>query len=339
MTGAAEQPLIEVRSATKAFRLRGSTNSTSRGGSFVAIDDVSLEILRGETLGCVGETGSGKSTLGRMILNLIPVDRGEILFDGRRIDNLASQEMRPLRREMQIVFQDSLQAMNPRRSVAQNLIQPLLNFGVSHGEATARMTEILTLVGIDARHADRYPHEFSGGQCQRMGIARALMLQPRFVFLDEPVSALDVSIQAQIINLLLEIKQRFGLTYLFVSHDLAIVRYIADRVVVLYHGRIVEIGDSDAIYASPLHPYTQALSAAALTEDNPDGWLQVARAKSGQADEDRSTRPQAGLGKGCIYARVCPHRSSLCEENSPDLRKVAATRYVACHLMEGRECA
>lgn len=330
MTCDPERPLIEVRHATKRFSLRRGS-----GGSFVAIDNVSFDIARGETLGCVGETGSGKSTLGRMILNLVVVDGGEVRYEGRRVDTLRPSEMRPLRRELQIVFQDSLQAMNGRRSVAANLIQPLLNFGVPRASAHARLAETLALVGLDSAHAARYPHEFSGGQCQRMGIARALMMQPRFIFLDEPVSALDVSIQAQIINLLIEIKQRFDLTYLFVSHDLGIVRYMSDRVIVLYRGRIVEIGESDAVYTAPLHPYTRALSAAALTEENSHGWEEVGRQFGALAEADAVTHDRgARHGTGCIYAHACPHRHGRCDADVPELRKVAPRRFVACHLID-----
>lgn len=335
MTQAIERPLIQVRGVTKRFTRRKRFGAARDSGSFVAIDNVSFDIARGETVGCVGETGSGKSTLGRMILNLVTVDEGEITFDGKRTDALGPADMRPLRREMQIVFQDSLQAMNGRRSVAENLIQPLLNFGISRASAYERLTETLALVGLDVSQAGRYPHEFSGGQCQRMGIARAMMVQPRFVFLDEPVSALDVSIQAQIINLLLEIKQRFDLTFLFVSHDLGIVRYVSDRIVVLYHGRVVEIGDSDALHASPLHPYTQALNAAALTAENRDGWLQVARQSGMLAESELATADATtAFHSGCIYARSCPHRHARCDERAPDLREIAPRRYVACHLAD-----
>jgi oligopeptide/dipeptide ABC transporter ATP-binding protein len=330
------QPLVEVRTASARFAMRGTMAFWRRPDSFVAIDRATFDITQGETLGCVGETGSGKSTLGRMILNLVPVSGGEIRFDGRRIDSLGPEQARPLRREMQIVFQDSLQAMNPRRTVAQNMIQPLLNFGTPRAEALGRMAEMLALVGLDAAQADRYPHEFSGGQCQRMGIARALMLRPRFIFLDEPVSALDVSIQAQIVNLLLEIKRRFDLTYLFVSHDLAIVRYVSDRIIVLYHGRIVEVGNSDEVHAAPIHPYTQALSAAALTGESADGWLDVARTTGTLIDGDRPERAiRAASGNGCIYARSCPHCWQRCEQEVPALRQVGPGRFVACHLADG----
>lgn len=325
-----QQPLIEVRSARKTFAQRGEGLGAAR--MFVAVDDVSFGIWAGETVGCVGETGSGKSTLGRMILNLTPIDGGEIRFDGRRIDTLSAPEMRPLRREMQIVFQDSLQAMNGRRTVAENLIQPLLNFGMSRADACARLAETMSLVGLDVAHAERYPHEFSGGQCQRMGIARAMMGQPRFVFLDEPVSALDVSIQAQIVNLLLDLKQRFGLTYLFVSHDIGIVRYFSDRIIVLYHGCVVEIGGSDALYASPLHPYSQALRAAALSEENHDSWIQVARQAATLSDGDGQPT-EITHGAGCIYAKACPRRHPRCIERVPLLREVAPGRFVACHLV------
>lgn len=335
MTPAVVQPLVRVRGVTKRFTRRRRPGAARDTGSFVAIDNVTFDIARGETVGCVGETGSGKSTLGRMILNLVSVDEGEITFDGKRIDTLSPVGMRPLRREMQIVFQDSLQAMNGRRSVAENLIQPLLNFGLSRARAYERLAETLALVGLDVAQAGRYPHEFSGGQCQRMGIARAMMVQPRFVFLDEPVSALDVSIQAQIINLLLDIKRRFDLTFLFVSHDLGIVHHVSDRIVVLYHGRVVEIGDSDVLHASPVHPYTQALNAAALTAESRDGWLRVAKQSGMLAESDLATiAAAAAFSGGCIYARSCPHRHARCEEQAPELREIAPRRFVACHLAD-----
>jgi len=253
------QSLLEIRSLSKSFPIREGTVVRRKVGEVVAVDDVSFDVFEGETLGCVGGSGSGKSTLGRLILNLIPADRGSVRLDGVDLVGLSATEMRRYRRGFQIVFQDPLHSLNPRRTVAENIARPLLNFDVPREEAKARVDELLDLVGLNPAHANRYPHEFSGGQCQRIGIARALALKPRFLFLDEPVSALDVSIQAQILNLLKDLQNALNLTYLFVAHDLKVVKHFSDRIIVLYHGRIVEIGGSDEVYHEPKHPYTRSL--------------------------------------------------------------------------------
>ncbi|MDP9136910.1 MAG: ABC transporter ATP-binding protein, partial [Pseudomonadota bacterium] len=270
----------------------------------------------------------GKSTLGRLILNLIPCDAGEVRFDGARIDTLPRTKMRPYRRDMQVVFQDPLHALNPRRTVAENISLPLVNFGEPRKAITSRIAELLDMVGLNPEHANRYPHEFSGGQCQRIGIARALSLNPRFVFLDEPVSALDVSIQAQILNLLMELRQRLNLTYLFVTHDLKIVRQLADRIIVLYRGHIVESSATSELYDNPLHPYSRALLDSILRVETDDRWRRLAA----RTEDDEPDEPSDSSVAGCIYAATCPERFSPCRTVAPRLSAAGGSREVSCHL-------
>jgi ABC-type glutathione transport system ATPase component len=264
-------PLIETVALAKSFRVKGPAGTAD----LPAVVDVHLAIVPGRTLGCVGGSGSGKSTLGRLILGLIPPDSGRVLFRGRDLTLLRPSEARPLRRELGIVFQDPMLSLNPRRTVGQNLARPLLNFGATRATARERVRELMRTVGLEPRLADRYPNEFSGGQCQRLAIARALALEPSFVFLDEPVSALDVSVQAQILNLLMDLQERLGLAYLFVTHDLRLIRHVAPDLIVMRHGRIVEAGPSDAIYATPKHAYTRALLSGVLRLDAPFDWNAV----------------------------------------------------------------
>jgi len=327
--------LIEVRGLRKRFRLgrRGWTRRPAR--EVIAVEDVSFDIREGETLGCVGGSGSGKSTLGRLILNLLPADAGSVRFDGVDLARLSRREMRPYRCHLQIVWQDPLQALNPRRTVAENMARPLLNFGASHRDALGRVRELLELVGLDPTHANRYPHEFSGGQCQRIVIARALALRPRFLFLDEPVSALDVSIQAQILNLLKDLQERFRLTYLFVAHDLKIVKHFSDRIIVLYHGRAVEAGPSEALYHRPLHPYSRALLDAVLTVDGDERWRRVAAERGTRIPDDEEQAADLHDASACVYARSCPERFEPCSRRAPALEPAlegAARQQVACHL-------
>ncbi len=330
-------PLIEVRGLCKTFPIREGVIIRRKIGEVVAVDDVSFDIPKGATLGCVGGSGSGKSTLGRLILNLISADAGSVRLDGVELVGLTPAEMRPYRRDMQIVFQDPLHSLNPRRTVAENIARPLLNFDVSHGDATARVRELLDVVGLDPAHANRYPHELSGGQCQRIAIARALALNPRFLFLDEPVSALDVSIQAQILNLLKDLQERFDLTYLFVVHDLKIVKHFSDRIIVLYHGRVVEVGDSDEVYRDAKHPYSQTLLDSVLSIDDDESWEQAARRTGTLADDedrDSALRAAASARRGCIYAATCSERFQPCSVATPPLREVERGHLVACHLYD-----
>ena len=327
--------LLELRNLRKTFAVNAGTMFRRRVGQVVAVDDVSFDIYSGETVGCVGGSGSGKSTLGRLILNLIRADSGEVKLDGAPISNLTAATMRPIRKDLQIVFQDPLDALNPRRTVAENIARPLLNFQVPSQEIARRVRELLSLVGLNPDHANRYPHEFSGGQCQRAGIARALALGPRFMFLDEPVSALDVSIQAQILNLLKDLKDKLGLTYLFVAHDLKIIKYFCDRIVVLHHGRVVEVGHSEDVYNDPLHPYTQALLQSVLTIHSEGAWEKVAEQTGVLADDESqesALKAAAAARAGCIYVGACPHRFEPCTKVTPQVREVRPSHHAACHL-------
>jgi oligopeptide transport system ATP-binding protein len=259
---AAGEPLVVVDDLHKYFPVTAGLFQR-RVGDVKAVDGVSFAIRRGETLGLVGESGSGKTTAGRTLLRLVDVTGGSIRFDGTEIAHLSRAALRPLRKEMQIIFQDPYASLNPRMTVGSIVREPLTIHGLATGRAAeARVQDLLRMVGLQPYHANRYPHEFSGGQRQRIGIARALAVDPQFIVADEPVSALDVSIQAQVINLLQELQQRLGLTYLFIAHDLSVVRHISDRVAVMYVGKIVEIADQEQLYRNPLHPYTQALLSA-----------------------------------------------------------------------------
>jgi peptide/nickel transport system ATP-binding protein/oligopeptide transport system ATP-binding protein len=323
------EPLIRARGLSKSFPVWSGTFRRRKIGEVVAVKDIDLDIQPGEVLGCVGETGSGKSTLGRLILNLIRPDSGEVRFDGTRIDNLAPARLRAYRRDMQVVFQDPLHALNPRRTVAENISLPLVNFGESRKVITRRVAELLDMVGLNPAHANRYPHEFSGGQCQRIGIARAIALNPRFVFLDEPVSALDVSVQAQILNLLMELRRRLNLTYLFVTHDLKIVRQLADRIIVLYHGHIVESSATRELYDSPYHPYSRALLDSILRVESDDRWRRMAA----RAEGEDLAEPSGPSSAGCIYVASCPERFEPCRM-APRLTAKGQGRAVACHLYD-----
>ena len=338
-------PLIEVRDLSKSFPIREGLLVRRQTGAVVAVDDVSFDIPAGATLGCVGGSGSGKSTLGRLILNLIEADSGSIRLDGAELVGLTPAEMRHHRREMQIVFQDPLHSLNPRRTVAENIARPLLNFDEAPRRAAERVRELLDIVGLEPAHANRYTHEFSGGQCQRIAIARALALNPRFLFLDEPVSALDVSIQAQILNLLKDLQAAFKLTYLFVAHDLELVRFFSDRMIVLYHGRIVEAGESEEVYRNARHPYSRTLLESVLGIDGDDSWERAAERTGTLADdEDRESalRAAASAREGCIYSATCSEVFAPCAKLRPPLREVDPGHAVAWQLYgagSGREDA
>jgi len=253
-----DDSLIKVEGVSKEYRKRDVRIT-------LAVDDVSFDVMRGETFGLVGQSGGGKTTLGLMVLGLLEPTKGEIRFDGQRVDGVGEKVNRPRRRHMQMVSQNPLEALNPTKTVGQSIELPLINFNSdSRRERTNRVSELLELVGLEAKTAQRYPHEFSGGQAQRICIARALALEPAFIFLDEPVSALDVSIQAQILNLLKDLQEQIGLTYLFVAHDMSVVKFMSDRMAVMQNGKIVEIGTVEDIVQNPKSPYTQALLASVL---------------------------------------------------------------------------
>ncbi|WP_373504554.1 ABC transporter ATP-binding protein [Aestuariivirga sp.] len=314
--------ILTVSALTKHF----TVGSMLSGGRKVvkAVDGVSFSIKRGEVLGLVGESGSGKSTVGRTILRLSPPTSGSISFDGQDITNLGRSALRPIRRKMQMVFQDPFSSLNPRMTVEELLTSPLKIHGLSTepGARQKRVAELLDLVGLSANHASRFPHEFSGGQRQRIGIARALAVQPDFLVADEPVSALDVSIQAQVVQLLLEIRKRFGLSILFIAHDLAVVGYICDRIAVMYLGRIVEIAPTAELFRMPRHPYSEALFSAAPVADP-----KVKRQRimlSG--DIPSPLNPPSG----CSFRTRCRYATPECAAAVPPLREVAPGHFKAC---------
>jgi oligopeptide/dipeptide ABC transporter ATP-binding protein len=312
----ADTALVNAQDLRKSF-----TRERSQGGMDRVIDQISLRIHRGEIVGLVGESGSGKSTLGRMILGLVPPTEGWVRYDGVDIWSLSAAARCSMRAKAQMVFQDPLGALNPRRTIAENIELPLINFGWPGRERRRRVEDVLLQVGLNPAHTGRFPHQFSGGQCQRAVIARAIALKPEFLFLDEPVSALDVSVQAQILNLLADLRRSAHLTYLFVSHDLRVVRHLCDRTAVLYHGQLVELAASQDIYDRPLHPYTRALRMAVLDD-------------SANADvaPSANTDPKAtATHAGCRYAAQCPLRREVCLRERPPLLEWASGRWIACH--------
>jgi oligopeptide/dipeptide ABC transporter ATP-binding protein len=322
--------LIEATGVTKHYPVETGGWLHRQTTPLRAVDGVALTMQAGETLGLVGESGCGKSTLGRLLIRLIPATSGKILFDGIDILSLNPRELREARRSMQIIFQDPYGALNPRMTVQDIIMEPLLIHGARPGAAArAKVAEMLSLVGLPARAAECFPHEFSGGQRQRVGIARALVLHPRFVVADEPVSALDVSIQAQIVNLLADLQHELGLTYLFIAHDLGVVKHISTRVAVMYLGKIVESADKRALYAEPRHPYTQALIAA-VPVTHPAQRTEVRKRRQRlTGDIPSALHPPSG----CRFHTRCPHVMPVCREFEPRVIEPATGHQVACHLV------
>ncbi len=317
--------LVRADHLSKHYPIHTGTLRRRVTGAVRAVDGVSFTIARGETLALVGESGCGKSTTGRLLMRLIEPTGGTVRFDGTELSELDARQLRVSRRRMQLIFQDPGSAFNPRMTVAALIAEPMRLAGMDGGACRARVHELLPLVGLAAEHASRYPHEFSGGQRQRIGIARALALRPDFVVCDEPVSALDVSVQAQVVNLLMDLQRDFGLTYLFISHDLRVVRHVADRVAVMYLGRIVEIADKASLYRTPRHPYTQALLSA-VPAHRPG----AARPRTEVLGEIASAR---AVPPGCRYHTRCPAALPICRTDDPALRDLGGGHQAACHLL------
>jgi len=319
-----DNPLLETREVFKHYPITGGV-FLRQIASVKALDGVSLKIFPGETLGLVGESGCGKSTLGRLVLRLEEPTRGDILFEGESILAYDSGRMRALRKEMQIIFQDPFSSLNPRKNVAHIVGEPLLVNGMKkRQEREARVLELLKVVGLKREHMRRYPHQFSGGQRQRIGVARALSLNPKLIICDEAVSALDVSIRGQVINLLQDLQEEFGLTYLFISHDLSVVEHISDRVAVMYLGKLMELADSETLYQDPIHPYTLALLSAAPVPDPKRKKNRMVL--SGDVPSPIHPPP------GCRFHTRCLYTKDICKQEEPSFKEIRKNHFAACHL-------
>jgi len=313
------ETLVEIKNLKKYFK--------AKDGILKAVDNVSFNIYRGETLGLVGESGCGKTTCGRTILGMYSATDGEVLFEGRNVHTMSKKEKRELTKEAQIIFQDPYASLNPRMTVGDIVAEGIDIHNIRNGNGKyQKVNELLAMVGLNKEHANRFPHEFSGGQRQRIGIARALAIDPKFIVCDEPISALDVSIQAQIVNLLIKLQNEMGLTYLFIAHDLSMVRHISDRVGVMYLGCLVELAESDELYENPQHPYTKALLSAIPI---PDPKFEKARHRiilEGEVPSPVNPKP------GCRFRARCKYAKPICGEEQPVLKKVSHAHFAACHL-------
>jgi oligopeptide transport system ATP-binding protein len=319
------EQLLEVSGLKKYFPITGGVFDRKKG-EVKAVDDVSFYVKKGETLGIVGESGCGKSTTGRLLMRLIEASEGKIVFEDKDITSMSKSELRKIRRDIQMVFQDPYASLNPRHSVEKILEEPLIVHGIgTKEERKKKVREMLKVVGLSSYHAKRYPHQFSGGQRQRIGIAKALMTKPKLIIADEPVSALDVSIQAQVLNLMKDIQKEFQLTYIFIAHDLGVVRHISDRVGVMYLGRLIELADSEELYENPKHPYTQALLSAVPVPD-PDIKRETTLI---QGELPSPANPPSG----CAFHTRCSQCMDICKTTRPEERNLNG-HYVACHLFK-----
>ncbi len=315
---------LEVKNLRKSFRLTDSLGRAA--GQLVAVDNLSLSIQQGETLGLVGESGCGKSTTGKLILQLLQSDAGQVIFDGEDLTQLSPRQMRPYRRRIQMIFQDPFSSLNPRMTVGSILSEPLLIHRLAPPrQVRDRVIELLEKVGLTAEHEQRYPHEFSGGQRQRVGIARALAVEPQLIIADEPVSALDLSVQAQILNLLQGFQQEHNLSYLFIAHDLAVIEHVSDRIAVMYLGKIVELTSADELYKNPRHPYTEALLNAVPVPD-PD----QPRPTALKGEIPSPVNPPSG----CYFHPRCPYADDRCRQQQPELLDIGNKHLVACYYSE-----
>ncbi|CAM3273948.1 dipeptide ABC transporter ATP-binding protein [Filibacter tadaridae] len=319
------QNLLEVHNIKKYFPIKKKLFSKKK--EFIkAVDGISFTVKKGETLSIVGESGCGKSTTGRVLMKLLEATEGKIVFEGNDITGLSDDEIRPLRKEFQMVFQDPYASLNPRLTVKEIIEEPLIVHNIDKAKRADRVVELLEVVGLNKYHANRYPHEFSGGQRQRIGIARALAVNPKLIIADEPVSALDVSIQSQILNLLKDLQEKYDLTYIFIAHDLSVVEHISDRVAVMYLGRLVELTTRDELFATPLHPYTKALLSAVPVPDP--------TVKRNRIILKGDIPSPAAPPSGCTFHTRCPFAQDRCREQIPEFREIEKEHFVACHFAE-----
>ena len=317
--------LLEIKGLKKYFPMKNFFGA--KVGELKAVDDVSFEIYKGETFGLVGESGCGKSTLGRTILQMLRPDAGEVIYGGKDIANLPKSQWRELREKLQIIFQDPYSALNPNWTVRELISEPLKNAGMNREQCDARVRELLKLVNMNEDDMDKFSYEFSGGQRQRIGIARAVANYPEFIFCDEPISALDVSVQAQVVNMLKDLQQELGLTYLFTAHDLSMVHHISDRIGVMYLGSMVELGKSEDVFRTPLHPYTKALISAIPVADPELG------RKSERIPIEGELPSPLHVPEGCRFCTRCPHAMERCREERPVFREISDGHWAACHLL------